>query len=458
MTTSLDYSDYVTIIYASLQTVGLLSTSIYVLLKSSSSGCVDRLKEIWSYKWIYISSLSTIYDQATDIGVLIYWYSLIGNKDIKHVNITLLFILSCIFCCIARFINICAGIVLVKSWILGIILGLFDLLITTFVWGNITNGSKNIFSFRAFEDGDDELSQIADLQYIEIFCESFPQILLQSLFLIRTFGNDIIYDTTNPFNLSLIWISLFMSIISAVNKISTIHIKDSDTSKSKGDDDSENEYKYNIRCSKCPIINIGILSVKMFYISTTVSRLFVFALLWSVVGGLFIAIMFLLCFTVFVVCVKYGIYDKDDTIAGEDNSVFRISSFFVDLEAFGFAANSMHFYQSFSLSETKRFVIHNLFNLLSLLLVLYFSIDDSFDCIDNLCADSKIRNLNYNTFVFGLVITTFVAFFIQIVLYFIIPTLKKLATKWEENYQSKKNASSRQSKKKNMASELETHN
>ena len=116
------------------------------------------LKEIWSYKWIYFSSLSTIYDQATDIGVLIYWYSLIDNNDIKHVDMMLLFALSCVFIVISRLVNIYLGVAVMKSTLLGMFLGLFDLLIMTLVWGKIS-GYTNLFD--EMEHDQDELSQIS---------------------------------------------------------------------------------------------------------------------------------------------------------------------------------------------------------------------------------------------------------------------------------------------------------
>ena len=350
MTTSLDYSDYVTIIYASLQTVGLLSTSIYVLLKSSSSGCVDRLKEIWSYKWIYISSLSTIYDQATDIGVLIYWYSLIGDKDVEHVDMTLLFVLSCVFIGISRFITFALGSTNIKSQVLAVFLGVFDLLITAFVWGKVT-GTTNVFAL--MYAGEDEISVISQLQFMEVLFESLPQILLQSLFLIRTFNNDALYaDQDNEFNIFLVWISLLISVISATNKIS--HQFMTSGGQSSGRNKVKN--KYNIR-RKCPVINIGILSKKIFYASTTVTRLFIYSLLWAVVGGMFVSLFVIICFIVHMICCKCGFYGN---FTGDLEWLG-----FLFFEAFGFATQDSDEMAGWHGSHgPRRFRIHNMFNLL----------------------------------------------------------------------------------------------
>ena len=439
MSLSLEYGDYVAIIYASLQTCGILSTSLYVLLKSSSSGCMERLKEIWSYKWIYISSLSTIYDQATDIGVTIYWYSLIGNNDIKHVDMMLLFVLSCIFLTISRLWNMYLGYSFIKSIVLGLFLGMFDLLITTFVWRKITDNKD---MFEEMDQDADEFSIILQLQVCEIFFETLPQILLQSLFLTRTFNNDVVYE--DDFNIYLVWISLFISVVSATNKVSHIAITGADNVLER--DKSEN--KYNIR-HKCPIINIGVLSMKMFYISTIITRLFIYSLLWSVCGGMFVCLFVPSCCAVFVICVKCGVYKKEDVWADDDDLLLDICWYFLILEAFGFAANVDNWQKS---SAPKRFIIHSTLNFFVLLLILYFGIDNSFDCNYNLCADKKIRSFNYNTLVFVLFFLIIGTFFLQMLLYLSIPKFIQLSQEWEDNYQSGKQIKKSNANTKNTSS------
>ena len=163
--------------------------------------------------------------------------------------------------------------------LLGLFLGMFDLLIMTFVWGKITQNNN---MFTQMEQDEDELMMISNLQVVEILFETLPQILLQSLFLMRTFDNDAVYDTNNTFNIYLVWVSLFISVVSATNKMS--HIVMTRGGGVSARDEFKN--KYNIR-SKCPIINIGLLSKKIFFISTILTRLFVYSLLWSVCGGMF---------------------------------------------------------------------------------------------------------------------------------------------------------------------------
>ena len=441
MSTSLHYGDYVVIIYSSLQTCGLLSTSLFVLLKSSSSGCIERLKEIWSYKWIYISSLSTIYDQATDIGVLIYWYSLINNDDIKHVDMMLLFVLSCVFLTFSRVVNTLLGYNIIKSSILGLFLGMFDLLIIALVWGKISR-NKNVFE--EMSHGDDELSIISQLQLIEVVFESLPQILLQSLFLIRTFGNSTVYGDGNEFNNYLVWISLFISVVSATNKISHFAM----TNGGGVSERDEFQNKYNIR-HKCPIINIGVLSKKIFYISTIITRLFLYSLAWSVCGGMFVCLFIVICWIVFVICIKRGVYEKEDVGLDDNDSFVWICLNFVVFEAFGFDTDAGDWHES---SASKRFLIYNTLNFFALLLILYFGIDNNFDCNYNLCADKKIRSFNYNTFVFVLFFIIIFTFLLQIVLYLSVAKFEKLSKKWEDNYQSQKqirksNADTRNEKK-----------
>ena len=424
MSVSLEYGDYVAIVYASLQTCGLLSTSLYVLFKSSSSDCIERLKEIWSYKWIYFSSLSTIYDQATDIGVLIYWYSLIDNKNIKHVDMMLSFVLSCIFLSISRFVTMYHGYLFIKSTLLGLFLGIFDLLIITFVWGKIT---ENDDMFEEMEQDEDEFTKISELQVFEVFFETLPQILLQSLFLIRTFNNEAVYDASNIY---LVWISLFISVVSATNKISHMAM----TYGGNVSDRDEFKNKYNIR-NKCPIINIGVLSKKIYFILTIITRLFLYSLLWSVCGGVFVCLFVVSCCVVFVICVKRHVYEKEDVAVDDSDSLFWICLAFLQFEAFGFVGNFDHSHES---SEPKQFIHHNTLNLFGLLLILYFGIDNSFDCDYNLCADKKIRSFSYNTFVFVLFLVVICAFLLQIILFLSIPKFDHLSQEWEDSYQRRK--------------------
>ena len=424
MSLNLDYGDYVTIIYASLQSFGILSTSFYVLFKSSSSGCMEKLKEIWSYKWIYFSSLSTIYDQATDIGVLIYWHSLINNDKIEHVDMELLFVLSCIFLSISRFVSGMYVFAIMKSVLLGLFLGMFDLLIMTLVWVKISENKNTLEELRQDED---ELSIILGLQMYETYFETLPQILLQSLFLIRTFKNDVVYDTNNQFNIYLVWISLFISVVSSTNKISSYG-----TSGGISTRDSI-LFKLNIR-KKCPIINIYLLSLKMYFILTILTRLFIYSLLWSICGGMVVTLFFVTCFVVHVVCLKKGVYTLEDLGLRDGNdSIYHVSLAFFTWEAFGFLGKFNH-----ESTTLKRFVISNTLSLIGLLLVLYFGIDNSFDCIANLCANKKIRSLKYNTFAFVIFCIIIGTFIVQCGLWLLIPKFFQLSTKWEINYQSKK--------------------
>ena len=402
----------------------MISSSIYVVFKSSSqsSSFFDRLKEIWSLKWIYISTLSTIYDQATDVGVLIYWYNLNKNENIEHIDLLVLFILSCIFCSISRLVNLYLSLDTVRCCLFGVFLGTFDLLITEFVWGKVTNTSRRIFTDSGYAGDGDELTLIQMIQTCEVLFESLPQILLQSLFLIRTYNNNIIYNNTN---ILLVWISLFLSIISATNKFANCAIEEFGFSSSR--DKFEN--KFNIRCNgKCPTINIGILSVKIFCALNIITRLFIYSLLWSVVGGIFVVLFFVIGCVTYVMCLRCNVYDEE--CLNIDGAIVWIFWSFL-LYAIGFMPNEFHNWNLSLLesSETKRFLIHNLVNIFAVLLILYFGIENSFNCNYHLCADKEIRNLNYNRFAFIFIVVIFLASLLQIVLFFFIPTIKALRSK-----------------------------
>ena len=378
----LTIKDYLPIIYATLQTLGLLSTIIYVFIKGTGTS-VERIQTAWSMRWMYASILSTFYDQATDIGVLMYWYDLSlaeRNKiiDIEHIDMTVLFV-SCIsVITLARIVSVAIGIVFAKQKFVGMILGLFDLLILARVWAKVTKTKKVIFRFGK---NNDEQYIILMLQLCEIVLESMPQIILQSVFLIRTY-----FDQANieKDSLTFVFISLIFSVLSVTKKY--LKWVQSGNKSAFG--------SLNCRITDCPVLNIAFVFKYIFYVCNIMSRIVLYSLLWSVVGGVFVPAFFILCFIMFI-------YFNNKT--AEDGAYSIIIFGFLFGDALGVIVD-VFFNGDCSENVTIRFIVHSLQNILAFSVILCFSMITTFDCNYNLCADSKVRSIDKNKYVFILII------------------------------------------------------
>ena len=94
-----DIGEIAALCYSVTLTLFVISSSILIFVKADGK-CSAKLQMVWDFKWIYTSILSQVYDQATDIGVLIIWFELATEQtsETKRViNMTLMVVLCIIF-------------------------------------------------------------------------------------------------------------------------------------------------------------------------------------------------------------------------------------------------------------------------------------------------------------------------------------------------------------------------
>lgn len=409
---SLSWEEAVPIAYATLQTVAVLSSSVYILCKSSGS-LSKKLSLIWKTKWIYYSVLATLYDQATDIAVVLYWYDLSikdkkDNDYVEHMDMVLMFWLGLSILIAARVVA-CVVLFDTGRGIFNSILGLFDLFVVRQVWEAVTNN---------------EIEPTEDMrraQMGEVIIESIPQIILQSVFLIRTINNE--NSENNELNTIIIVVSLFFSVISCSNKYIAVDGKLGDF---PGMFDASIE-KLECQCCKSkvkqninyPMVNYGYLARVIWRILNVISRLTLYGLLWSVVGGIFLAIFTTMFVFSYVMLSGLDIYQDFDFWDS-----FSMAPLFHLLSPIWEEKN----YDNDAIVA----VIHQLIeNICALIVILIFALKTDFDC--GVCANSHVRGIYKNEAVLVYVLLYIISVVLSSGLFFLIPTIQKYVESYHSN-------------------------
>ena len=68
-------------------------------------------------------------------------------------------------------------------------------------------------------------------------------------------------------------------------------------------------------------------------------------------------------------------------------------------------------------NERKKFVVHCLENIIALRLILFFAINDNFNCAYDICDDKSIRSINGNVCVLVYTVICCIAMVIEIILF-----------------------------------------
>ena len=234
-------------VYMSLQAALILSIIIYTY--DTNRRFKHNIKCIWARRSIYATVLVQIFDQSSDIGVLIAWwqYSIQENNktiDIPHINMTAMAVLSLISLTLSRTISALVVIFFTTHknkttkyvdaflclWELYVIKQVYlshkqarraneeEIINVISVNDDDTNGS--MVMDKNDKDGEIEPTQeMKNIKWVEAIFEAFPQALLQSVFVIRTYGSE--FDI-NANNRLFFLFSLFWSVVSASSKFVTI--------------------------------------------------------------------------------------------------------------------------------------------------------------------------------------------------------------------------------------------
>ena len=229
-------------IYMSMQ--GVLVLSILIYTYNGKKSFKENLRQIWKRRSIYGTVLVQIFDQSSDIGVLILWwqYALKENDDddefdIPHVDMIAMLTLSLTSLILSRLISALVVIFFAshkntRTKYLDAFLCLLELYVIKQVY--LTHKQRNSNSNRKDDGGDtytdpdknrnkqDEMEATPEMQsvkWVEAIFELFPQTVLQSVFILRTYGTQF-GDNSN--DLLFFLFSLFWSVISISNKFITI--------------------------------------------------------------------------------------------------------------------------------------------------------------------------------------------------------------------------------------------
>eukprot|EP01084_Bolivina_argentea_P299552 516356_1 len=342
-------STIVSIVYFSVNIVFVLILSCIVYKTGSHETIKSKsfIQDIWWQKKIFGPVLVYFYDTSTDIGVIVSWYFLMqkekNNDDIDYVSVNMKAffwtgIALIIFYRLSLFIIIAINNLFAPDdyqWT-DLILVIFDLYIFKAVWISFKKAKPTLKENAAkrqrnnqfnnadtsdvktetqpdtnieleikhkmdknkavnvkkekYEHVEPEEQQIT-LQFVETITESVPQIVLQSVFMIRS-ANDPILSKENNSDL-LIILSIIGSLITISNKYA------------RNDKEHVNKQADSIHFDKSLFpncISYWYLIRVLWRLCHIMSRFSVFVLIWSVLGGVWLVIWCGLWYILWVLC------------------------------------------------------------------------------------------------------------------------------------------------------------
>ena len=393
---SLDFSAIAVIIYASFYASLLVVISVITYRPDQSKS--KWISVIWKQRGIYLPILVHIYDTSTDIGVIIIWADLAfedmkNPKYVEHIDMLLLFILALVFIVIYRIAG-AFGMIFIGRHV-SACLAIFDLAIIYEVHESVSHS-----------DGDYFTEYIECLKLAEAVLESVPQILLQSVFIIRTFKNEDGAGKLGSQEQILIFASIFASSISIANKfvsfdhdyLATTHSQNANlchgmgksksklNSNTKNSSINSNNSSVNCACSGC--ISFGWVVCVMFRYWTVTSRVIVCVLMWSVVCGYFLIIYIFLEFVVFGLIVYWVVFERGK---GDWQTMLAINMIYL----VGIIGPGKYWVWFARLIDDV---------IMMALITMFSSADWLGNCDSNLCSDKDIRNIIYNESVFFYVV------------------------------------------------------
>eukprot|EP01083_Nonionella_stella_P096916 272462_1 len=388
-----DLPTIATIVYFSLYSSMLIGLGYYVHKTEETTSKKSFLKAMWKKKSIYGQILVHLYDTATDIGVLIQWGYMAksesdGTYDVTSLNMVYLFWISISFLIVYRLASIVIAYKSAKAdgqTARGIIcdscLGLIDMYVIKAVYGAIKRNAP-----------EPTLKQKM-IQLTESIFESLPQVVLQSVFIIRI-QNDSKYGGDSR-AIWLVGLSLLASLGSIANKYTWID-KDCVVAEAK-------EPKWSI---KFPYCNGWYLLRVLWRFAFVTTRFAVFSLVWSVLGGGFIIIFIPMSWMFWSFLMFIQIHCIQKTYIGDPSN--KCSNLFV----YGFVS----VVATLAYDSIVFAVGHAVEMLLMLSLITSFAYDLSSRC--SMCTKPNERQATDNRYIESFIITGWVALVIDFITYF----------------------------------------
>eukprot|EP01083_Nonionella_stella_P173615 599431_1 len=310
------------IVYASTYLFLVIAIGVLVYFKRKkrsriSAADKDRsyIETVWFAREIYAAVIVHLYDQATDVAIMVQWgrfldEELSGTRDLESVNMLSFFVPGVGFIILYRVITMIFAIyedtktveehIVYRDmekqkehernkksiWIIiwDIILCFFDLYFIKIV-------------YLEFEAGEFKPNQAhRSLQLCEALFESMPQVVLQSVFLLRYTAS--VSATDDTLGISLVVVSITASILSIANKYSWFDRQAVvwDAKQLNGG-----------RKGEC-YISWRFVVRQLWRWSDLCARFVILTLLWVCIGGLYLSIYVCLsyCFYYFVVFDRIG--------------------------------------------------------------------------------------------------------------------------------------------------------
>ena len=321
-----DYATTGSIAYFSLNLLLLLAIALKTKKLGGKTSCGQYLKNTWAQRSIYSGILVHIYDISTDIGVAINWYYLMKQEEANDYDFVSIDMKSFFWSSIAIIaFNRVFQIFYIMSdageeylpkckRVLFSVMALFDLYILRTVHCSISGANIKIRSKlqRAGDTANQNQKQKPlklnnlkpcahqrDMQLFECMFEAIPQLLLQSVFVIRS-DND--PELRRDANMILLLFSISASILCISNKYIAWD-KDMNVVA-----DQAKEIK--CACCVCPCMNVLYIERILWRSCHILNRFVLLALIWSVIGGVFLVVAFSLTLVVWIAAM----YREDNDI------------------------------------------------------------------------------------------------------------------------------------------------
>eukprot|EP01083_Nonionella_stella_P240594 840953_1 len=404
----LSWSIIVAIIYFALYFLLVIGLAIHIYVQGTHTSKKSFLSTLWKKRGIYGQVFVHFYDTATDIGVMVEWYLLAEQErnaetpedNIESLDMNGLFWATVAFLIAYRVISVCLGAFSTAVddvddesgtfWICinGCLFGLLDLYIIKTVYQSIQ------------EEDTEPSPRQKMLQLTESIFESLPQVVLQSVFIIRSW-NDEELKLKDDNSIELVAMSLVASLFSISTKYFWV------------DRDAFIDDARQVELSaKCPCVNPRYVLRVIWRFSYILTRFCILSLVWSVMGGAFCVIFLAVSLTLWSIIFVFE-FTEGPTKWKEMEGVFEKIGFITVSIFYGCAslvASPAH-------SSIVVAISHGVEMLFTMGIITLFAFVDSIDC--GICADPSHRSTD-NPYVLGFIVTGWIAMFIDFLMYSIM--------------------------------------
>eukprot|EP01083_Nonionella_stella_P072964 196973_1 len=374
----MEWATIATITYFVIYILVLFLTAFVIYKTEEIKEKKDFFTTLWRRRRIYGQVVVHLYDTATDIGVLIEWAILAyDTHDYESIDMRSLFYTSLGFMIAYRFICAFVGVMAQdydhtgfnkKSYWVDGFLGFLDIYIIKVVYITLR------------EQRNEPKARQKMIQLLESIFESLPQVVLQSVFIIRSWNDEILIKQVAT--IYLVGISLVASLFSIVNKFAWL---DQASVKTEGQ-----TFKCNPKYFKSSFdhANWWYLVRIVWRFSFVMTRFCILSLIWSVLGGAFLGIFLLISYLYWVIAFK--IYLKYNAQRHEAASKTEI---IVANILYGFAA-----LMATPAADSLVFaVMHVVEMICAMSIITVFAFVDGFGC--GICADPQQRQAQKNPFI-----------------------------------------------------------